>query len=85
MINVKIVLQQVLFCNICCCYTASKRSRIWDTVDKLTSELPNVVNLLNGRTFIGKMSWRDIISLVKNVIGEVDHISEGLDEVKEEF
>ena len=58
---------------------------MWDTVDKLASELPHVVDLLNGRTSIGKMSWRDINSLVKDVIGEVDHISEDLDEVKDEF
>ena len=83
--NMKIILVQILFCNICYGLTASKRGRIWDTVDKLTSELPNVVNLLNGRTSIGKMSWRDINSLVKNVIGEVDHISEDLSEVKKDF
>ena len=81
----KVVLMQILFCNICCCYTASKRGRIWDTVDKLALELPHMVYLLNGRTSIGKMSWRDINSLVKDVIGEVDHISEDLDEVKDEF
>ena len=69
MMNMKIIRVQILFCNICYGYTASKRGRIWDTVDKLTSELPNVVNLLNGRTSIGKMSWRDINSLVKNGIG----------------
>ena len=53
---------------------------MWDTADKLASELPHVVDLLNGRTSIGKMSWRDINSLVKDVIGEVDHISEDLEE-----
>ena len=76
---------QILFCGICCCYTASKRGRMWNTMDKLASELPHVVNLLDGRASIGEMSWRDINSLVKDVIGEVDHISEDFEEVKDEF
>ena len=81
----KIVFLQILFYNICCCYPTSRRGRIWETVDKLTSELPNVVSLLHGRTSLGKMSWTDINSLVKNVIGEVDDISQDLGEMKEEF
>ena len=81
----KIVFLQILFYNICCCYPTSKRSRIWETVDKLTSELPNVVSLLHGRTSLSKMSWTDINSLVKSVIGEVDDISQDLGEMKEEF
>ena len=90
MINMKIIIQkivflQILFYNICCCYPTSRRGRIWETVDKLTSELPNVVSLLHGRTSLGKMSWTDINSLVKNVIGEVDDISQDLGEMKEEF
>ena len=80
-----IVLMQISPCSLCCGYTASRRGKMWDTVDKLASELPHVVDLLNGRISIGKMSWRDINSLVKDVIGEVDHISEDLDEVNEEF
>ena len=43
-----------------------------------------MVDSLTGRTSIGKMSWRDINSLFKDVIREVDHISDDLDEVKEE-
>ena len=80
-----IVLMQILLFSLCCGYTASRRGKMWDTVDKLASELPHVVDLLNGRTSTGKMSWRDINSLVKDVIGEVDHISEDLDEVKDKF
>ena len=60
-----------------------KRGIMWDTVDKLASELPHVVDLVTGRTSIGKMSWRDINSLVEDVIGEVDQISEDLEEVKD--
>ena len=85
MIILNIILMQMFLCSLCHGYTASRKGRIWDTVDKLTSELPNVVDLLNGRTSIGKMSWADINSLVKHVIGEVDHISEDLGEVKDEF
>ena len=85
MINMKIVFMQILFYNMCYCYPTSRRGRIWETVDKLTSELPNVVSLLHGRTSLGKMSWTDINSLVKNVIGEVDDISQDLGEMKEEF
>ena len=81
----KVALMQILFCCICCCYPASKRGRMWNTVDTLASEVLHVVDLLDGRTSIGKMSWRDINSLVKDVIGGVDHISEDLDEVKDEF
>ena len=44
-----------------------------------------MVSLLHGRTSLGKMSWTDINSLVKNVIGEVDDISQDLGEMKEEF
>ena len=85
MIILIIILMQMFLCSLCHGYTASRKGRIWDTVDKLASELPNVVDLLNGRTSIGKMSWADINSLVKHVIGEVDHISEDLGEVKDEF
>ena len=81
----KIAFLQILFYNICCCYPTSRRGRIWETVDKLTSELPNVVSLLHGCTSLGKMSWTDITALVKNVIGEVDDISQDLGEMKEEF
>ena len=85
MIILILILMQMFLCSLCHGYTASRKGRIWDTVDKLASELPNVVDLLNGRTSIGKMSWADINSLVKHVIGEVDHISEDLGEVKDEF
>ena len=85
MIIMNIVLMQILLCSLCCGYTASRRGKMWDTADKLASELPHVVDLLNGRTSIGKMSWRDINSLVKDVIEEMDHISEDLEEVKNEF
>ena len=85
MIIMNIILMQILLCSLCCGYTASERGKIWNTVDKLASELHNVVDLLNGRTSIEKMSWTDINSLVKHVIGEVDHISEDLEEVKDEF
>ena len=81
----KIVFLQILFYNICRCYPASKRNRIWETVDKLSSELPSVISLLHGRTSLSRMSWTDINNLVKNVIGEVDDISQYLGEMKEEF
>ena len=85
MINMKTVFLQILFYNMCYCYPTSRRGRIWETVHKLTWELPNVVSLLHGRTSLCKMSWTDINSLVKNIIGEVDDISQDLGEMKEEF
>ena len=51
---------------------------MWEAVDKLSSELPSVISLLNGHTSLSKMSWSDINSLVKSVIGEVDDISQDL-------
>ena len=85
MIIQKIVFLQMYFYNICCCYPASKRNRMWEAVDKLSLELSSVISLLHGRTSLSKMSWTDINSLVKNVIREVDDISQDLGEMKEEF
>ena len=38
----------------------------------LSSQLPNVISLLQGHTTLNKMSWTDINNLVKSVIGEMD-------------
>ena len=85
MIIQKIVFLEMYFYNICCCYPVSKRNRMWEAVDKLSSELPSVISLLHGHTSLSKMSWSDINSLVKSVIGEVDDISQDLGEMKGEF
>ena len=75
-----------MYCyKICCCSPASKRNRMWEAVDKLSSELPSVISLLHGHTSLSKMSWSDINSLVKSVIGEVDDISQDLGKMKGEF
>ena len=58
---------------------------MWEAVDKLSSELPSVISLLHGHTSLSKMSWSDINSLVKSVIGEVDDICQDLGEMKGEF
>ena len=73
------------FYNICYCYPVSKKSRMWDSVNQLSSHLPNVISLLQGHTTLNKMSWTDINSLVKSVIGEMDDMSHDLGEMKGEF
>ena len=85
--NMKMIIQKILFLemyfyNICCCYPVSKRNRMWESVDQLSSQLPNVISLLQGHTTLNKMSWSDINSLVKSVIGEMDDISQDLGEMK---
>ena len=85
MIIQKIVFLEMYFYKICRCYPVSKRNRMWEAVDKLSSELPSVISLLHGHTSLSKMSWSDINSLVKSVIGEVDDISQDVGEMKGEF
>ena len=58
---------------------------MWEAVDNVASDLPYMVDLLKGKTSIGKLSWPEINTLVKNVIGQVEDISEDVEEVKDEF
>ena len=73
------------FYNICYCYPVSKKSRMWDSVNQLSSQLPNVISLLQGHTSLSKMSWTDINGIVKSVLGEMDDMSHDLGEMKGEF
>ena len=58
---------------------------MWDSVNQLSSQLPNVISLLQGHTSLSKMSWTDINGIVKSVLGEMDDMSHDLGEMKGEF
>ena len=58
---------------------------MWEAVDNIDSDLPYMVDLLKGKTSIGKLSWPEINTLVKNVIGQVDDVSENVEEVKDDL
>ena len=73
------------FYETCYCYPVSKKSRMWDSVNQISSQLPNVISLLQGHTSLAKMSWSDINGIVKSVLGEIDDMSHDLGEMKGEF
>ena len=58
---------------------------MWDSVNQLSSQLPNVMSLLQGHTSVSKLSWTDINGIVKSVLGEMDDMSHDLGEMKGEF
>ena len=58
---------------------------MWEAMDNVASDIPYMVDLLKGKTSIGKLSWPEINTLVKNVIGQVEDVSENVEEVKDEF
>ena len=58
---------------------------MWDSVNQFSSQLPNVISLLQGHTSLSKMSWTDINGIVKSVLGEIDDMSQDLGEMKGEF
>ena len=66
------------FYETCYCYPVSKKSRMWDSVNQISSQLPNVISLLQGHTSLSKMSWTDINGIVKSVLGEMDDMSHDL-------
>ena len=72
----------------CLCHgltSPSKRGRIWEAVDSVSSDLPYMVDLLKGKTQIGRLSWSEINTFVKNLIGQVDEVSESVGEVQEDL
>ena len=82
---VKAVLCVTFFC-LCHGWTSPrKRGRIWEAVDSVSSDLPYMVDLLKGKTSIGRLSWSEINTFVKNLIGQVDEVSESVGEVQEDL
>ena len=78
--NIVNVVLYVTSFSLCHGWSSSKRrGRMWEAVDNVASDLPYMVDLLKGKTSIGKLSWPEINTLVKNVIGQVDDVSENVE------
>ena len=61
-----------------------RRVKFGEGIATVLTNVPEVVELLNGKTSLGSMSWTQINSLVKGVMNQVERIGEEVEETKNE-